>query len=119
MGFIPQFIIPSLRYDYPLKPAIAASRPGQSGMRENDGLSIDQSRTFSVVCSELARNVQKIQPIKFQSITLSTNHMRALRVFEDPETGFKGVFSNSMWPLYQTQCRRHGVTLISSKSKVH
>jgi len=38
--------------------------------------------------SELARNVQIIRPIKFQQITLSTNHMKAFRVKRDPETGF-------------------------------
>jgi len=43
----------------------------------------------SYTFTELARNVQKIQPIKSQYITLSTNHMRAFRVVNDPETGFK------------------------------
>jgi len=37
--------------------------------------------------SKLARNVQKIQPIESQSSTLSTNHMRAFRVVNLPETG--------------------------------
>jgi len=39
--------------------------------------------------SKLARNVQNIHPIKDQSITLSTNHMRAFKVVNHPETGFK------------------------------
>jgi hypothetical protein len=41
--------------------------------------------------SKLARNVQKIQPIKIESITLSTNYMRACRVVNRPETGYNNV----------------------------
>jgi len=50
--------------------------------------------------TKLARTSYKIQLIKSQkiSLSLSPNHMRALRVFEDPETGFKANPSGSRDP---------------------
>ena len=42
------------------------------------------------LCTKLARNLHKIQPIKSQSFTLSTHHMmRAFKVVNHQETGFK------------------------------
>jgi len=54
----------SLRHDYPLTPQIQPL--DQSGMRRNDGLSIDQSGTIHVYDQNWRETCKKIKPIKSQ-----------------------------------------------------
>ena len=78
---------PSLRFDYPPNPPNITSRPIRYvGKRSTVHCPM---RGGTRLRSELARNVCEIQPIKSQSITFSTNHVRAFSVSANAETGFK------------------------------